>query len=104
MKFTKMHGCGNDYVYVDGMKYQIPDESAAAKKLSDRHFSIGGDGLIIIKKGTKMHAKARNKNPFIIIYTLIFCYKHKVVSQQRQNANRFLIINNDSSNAAYSNF
>ncbi|WP_294825200.1 diaminopimelate epimerase [uncultured Eubacterium sp.] len=53
MNFIKMHGAGNDYVYVDGMKYQIPDESAATKKLSDRHFSVGGDGLIIIKKGTK---------------------------------------------------
>ena len=51
LNFIKMHGAGN--VYVDGMKYQIPDESAAAKKLSDRHFSVGGDGLIIIKKGTK---------------------------------------------------
>ena len=53
LNFIKMHGAGNDYVYVDGMKYQIPDESAAAKKLSDRHFSVGADGLIIIKKGTK---------------------------------------------------
>lgn len=53
LNFIKMHGAGNDYIYVDGMKYQIPDESAAAKKLSDRHFSIGGDGLIIIKKSTK---------------------------------------------------
>ena len=53
LNFIKMHGAGNDYVYVDGMKYQIPDESAATKKLSDRHFSVGGDGLIIIKKGTK---------------------------------------------------
>ncbi|WP_290911584.1 diaminopimelate epimerase [Eubacterium sp.] len=52
MNFIKMHGAGNDYIYVDGMKYQIPDESAAAKKLSDRHFSVGGDGLIIIKKGS----------------------------------------------------
>lgn len=53
MKFTKMHGCGNDYVYIDGFKETVADESAAAIKLSDRHFSIGGDGLIIIKKGTK---------------------------------------------------
>lgn len=52
MKFTKMHGCGNDYIYVDGMKESIPNESEAAIKLSDRHFGIGGDGLIIIKKGT----------------------------------------------------
>lgn len=52
MKFTKMHGCGNDYIYFDGMKESIPNESEAAIKLSDRHFGIGGDGLIIIKKGT----------------------------------------------------
>ncbi len=53
MKFIKMHGAGNDYIYVDGMKETVPNESEAAIKLSDRHFGIGGDGLIIIKKGTK---------------------------------------------------
>lgn len=52
MKFTKMHGCGNDYVYFDCTKEQIKDETAAAIALSDRHFGIGGDGIIIIKKGT----------------------------------------------------
>ena len=51
INFVKMHGAGNDYIYVDGMKQTIPNESEAAKKLSDRHFSVGGDGLIIIKKG-----------------------------------------------------
>lgn len=63
LNFIKMHGAGNDYVYVDGMKYQIPDESAAAKKLSDRHFSVGGDGLIIIKKGTKADFEMVMYNP-----------------------------------------
>ena len=53
MRFTKMHGCGNDYVYFDCTKEEIADESAAAIALSDRHFGIGGDGIIIIKKGTK---------------------------------------------------
>ena len=48
-----MHGCGNDYVYFDCTTEQIADETAAAIKLSDRHFGIGGDGIIIIKKGTK---------------------------------------------------
>lgn len=52
INFVKMHGAGNDYIYVDGMKQTISNESEAAKKLSDRHFSVGGDGLIIIKKGT----------------------------------------------------
>ena len=53
MKFTKMHGCGNDYIYFDCTKDSIADESAAAITLSDRHFGIGGDGIIIIKKGEK---------------------------------------------------
>lgn len=49
MKFIKMQGCGNDYVYVNGLEEKIADESAAAIKVSDRHFGIGADGLIIIK-------------------------------------------------------
>lgn len=51
MKFTKMHGCGNDYVYVDLMQESVDDKSLAAVKLSDRHFGIGGDGVIYIQKG-----------------------------------------------------
>ena len=57
MKFTKMHGCGNDYVYFDCTKVDFPGgaegERQAAIKLSDRHFGIGGDGIILIKKGSK---------------------------------------------------
>lgn len=53
MKFTKMHGCGNDYIYIDCFKETISDESEAAIKLSDRHFGVGGDGIILIKKGTQ---------------------------------------------------
>lgn len=50
MKFTKMHGCGNDYIYVDGKKEQVPKEQKPeiVRKLSDRHFGIGGDGVIFI--------------------------------------------------------
>ncbi|MCR4734037.1 MAG: diaminopimelate epimerase [Treponema sp.] len=52
MKFTKMHGCGNDYVYLDCTEgLEIEDEAALAQKVSDRHFGIGSDGLILIKKG-----------------------------------------------------
>ena len=47
MKFTKMHGCGNDYVYVDCTKEVIPNISETA--IRDRHFGIGSDGLILIK-------------------------------------------------------
>lgn len=55
MKFTKMHGCGNDYIYVDGAKEQIPLEKKPelVKKLSDRHFGIGGDGVIFINPSTE---------------------------------------------------
>ena len=53
MKFTKMHGCGNDYVYVNGFEEKIADEAKAAIAVSDRHFGIGADGLIIIKPSDK---------------------------------------------------
>lgn len=49
MKFIKMHGCGNDYVYVDCTKEVIPNISETAIRVSDRHFGIGSDGLILIK-------------------------------------------------------
>jgi len=50
MKFTKMQGCGNDYVYVDGSREIIPQEKKpeVVRFLSDRHFGIGGDGVIFI--------------------------------------------------------
>ncbi len=50
MKFTKMHGCGNDYVYVNGFEEKIPAEQKPelVRRLSDRHFGIGGDGVIFI--------------------------------------------------------
>lgn len=48
MKFTKMHGAGNDYVYVDGCKEVVADPAALARAVSDRHFGVGGDGLILI--------------------------------------------------------
>jgi len=50
MKFTKMQGCGNDYVYVNGFVEKIPteDKPELVRRLSDRHFGIGGDGVIFI--------------------------------------------------------
>lgn len=50
MKFTKMHGCGNDYIYIDGAKEKVDREekSELVRSLSDRHFGIGGDGVIFI--------------------------------------------------------
>ena len=49
MKFTKMHGIGNDYVYINAIENEVEDPSSLAKLVSDRHFGIGSDGLILIK-------------------------------------------------------
>ena len=48
--FTKMHGCGNDYIYVNAMLHSIPNPSEAAIAWSDRHKGIGSDGLVLIDK------------------------------------------------------
>ncbi len=50
VKFTKMHGAGNDYIYVDTLLYSIPDPDAAAIKWSAPHTGIGSDGLVLIGK------------------------------------------------------
>ena len=49
MKFKKMHGIGNDYVYVNCFEETVENPSAVARYVSDRHFGIGSDGLILIK-------------------------------------------------------
>ena len=49
MKFTKMHGIGNDYVYVNCFQETVENPSETARLVSDRHFGIGSDGLILIK-------------------------------------------------------
>ncbi len=49
MKFTKMHGCGNDYVYVNCFSETVEHPEEVAKIVSDRHFGIGSDGLILIR-------------------------------------------------------
>jgi diaminopimelate epimerase len=53
MKFTKMHGAGNDYVYVNGFEEEVKDPCGTARFVSDRHFGIGSDGLILIRPSEK---------------------------------------------------
>ena len=53
MKFTKMHGLGNDYVYVNCFEEKIDNPPAVARFVSDRHFGIGSDGLIMINPSQK---------------------------------------------------
>ena len=48
VKFTKMHGAGNDYIYVNTLIYNIPDPAAVSVRWSDRHKGIGSDGLVLI--------------------------------------------------------
>lgn len=53
MKFTKMHGCGNDYVYVNCFEETIHNPAAVSEYVSDRHFGIGSDGMILIAPSEK---------------------------------------------------
>ena len=50
IRFTKMHGCGNDYIYINMMEHAIADPQAAAIAWSDRHKGIGSDGLVLIDR------------------------------------------------------
>ncbi|HEY1381100.1 MAG TPA: diaminopimelate epimerase [Gemmataceae bacterium] len=63
MRFTKMHGLGNDYIYVDCFRQPPPREPAAlARRVSDRHFGIGSDGLILICPSERADARMRMFN------------------------------------------
>ena len=53
MKFTKMQGIGNDYVYVNCLQETVENPSELAKKISDRHYGVGSDGLIMINPSDK---------------------------------------------------
>lgn len=60
MKFTKMHGIGNDFVVVDGFKYSdIPNPGALSEKMCDRHFGVGADGLIWMVPSDRADARMR---------------------------------------------
>ena len=62
IKFTKMHGLGNDYVYMNAIHQHIEDESTLAQFVSNRNFGIGSDGLILICKSEKADFKMRMFN------------------------------------------
>jgi len=63
MRFTKMHGAGNDYVYVNCFEEPVPDQPAElARRVSDRHFGIGGDGLILIRPSEVADARMQMFN------------------------------------------
>ncbi len=62
MRFTKMHGIGNDYVYVNGFTETVPDPARLAIQISNRHFGVGSDGLILILPSNKADVRMRMFN------------------------------------------
>lgn len=62
MKFTKMHGIGNDYIYINGFEESIPNPERLAVAISDRHFGVGGDGLVLILPSKVADARMRMFN------------------------------------------
>ncbi|HEX8343025.1 MAG TPA: diaminopimelate epimerase [Tepidisphaeraceae bacterium] len=62
MKFTKMHGIGNDYVYVNGFEETVDDPAALARIIADRHTGVGGDGLILVLPSEQADVRMRMFN------------------------------------------
>ena len=62
LTFTKMHGCGNDYIYFDCFEQEVPEPERLSVLLSDRHFGIGGDGIVLICPSDTADAKMRMFN------------------------------------------
>ena len=62
MKFTKMHGIGNDYIYVNGFEETVENPNELAVRVSDRHFGIGSDGLVLIEPSSVADFRMRMFN------------------------------------------
>lgn len=62
LRFTKMHGCGNDYIYFNCFTQQVEDPVALSIQLSDRHFGVGGDGVVLICPSAVADVKMRMFN------------------------------------------
>ena len=62
MKFTKMHGIGNDYIYFNCFEEKIKNPGELSIKLSDRHFGAGGDGIVLILPSDKADFRMRMFN------------------------------------------
>ena len=63
MKFTKMQGIGNDYIYLDCINNPIPaDPAALSRRISDRHFGVGSDGLVLICPSERADFRMRMYN------------------------------------------
>ncbi|MBI3033992.1 diaminopimelate epimerase [Candidatus Woesearchaeota archaeon] len=95
MKFTKMHGTGNDYVYIDmTINYYNFDPSELAKRISDRHFGVGSDGLILVYDSKVADFRMRIFNADGSEAEMCgngirafakFCYDHRLTSKKTLN-------------------
>ena len=63
MRFTKMQAYGNDYVYIDAINQKLPNLSLLAKYISDRHFAVGSDGMVLICPSDVADFRMRIFNP-----------------------------------------
>lgn len=63
MKFTKMHGIGNDYIYINAIEERVENPSELSKRLSRYHFGIGSDGLVLILNSDRADFRMRMFNP-----------------------------------------
>ena len=59
LNFTKMHGCGNDYIYINCFDTKINSPESLAVRLSNRHYSVGGDGIVLIMRSDDYNCDAR---------------------------------------------
>jgi diaminopimelate epimerase len=92
MKFIKMQGLGNDYIYIDCFSTTVEEPAALARKISDRHFGVGGDGLVLIMPSSVAAARMRMFNADgseaemcgnAIRCVAKYLYDHRLVSQAR---------------------
>lgn len=63
LAFTKMHGCGNNYIYFNCFDQTVPDPESLSIKLSEPHFGIGGDGIILISLPTRRMRRCVSSTP-----------------------------------------
>src|SRR3989339_873619 len=89
MHFTKMHGLGNDFILINCLaKNELKNPSAAAKKLCDRHFGIGADGLILVLK-TKTATCLSMGNPHCVVFVDKFDFDVKTLGWEIENHKLF---------------
>ena len=68
LAFTKMHGCGNNYIYFNCFDQTVPDPESLSIKLSEPHFGIGGDGIILISPSDKADAQMDKRQEVTFTY------------------------------------